>query len=120
MRSNRLIGGLVVGMCAACVWAQTAPYATGQENLAIPAEVMAAMAGGMKMPDGADKSDLPDFKKVTEDMEKTKGLFILWSYPKGTKDKDSEKLLCQIPSGFLGQSGYHAVMAGLGFGAQDD
>ncbi|MFQ5491571.1 MAG: zinc-dependent metalloprotease [Phycisphaerae bacterium] len=102
MRSNRLISGLAVGLCAACVWAQEAPDSGGQDNLAI-AEMMAAMSGGMKMPGAEGKSGLPDFKKVTKDMDKKEGLFTLWSYPKGAKGKDSEKLLCQIPSGLLGE-----------------
>lgn len=47
--------------------------------------------------------EFPDFKKVTEGMESKKGLFTLWYYPPDAKDKDGEKLLCQIPAGFLGQ-----------------
>jgi hypothetical protein len=31
------------------------------------------------------------------------GLFTLWFYPPDAKDKDTEKLLCQIPAGFLGE-----------------
>ena len=55
-------------------------------------------------PDGKkDKSPFPKFKKVTKDMESKKGLFTLWSYPASAKDKDTEKLLCQIPAGFLGE-----------------
>ena len=52
------------------------------------------MAAMMKMAEGAkdkapDKSPFPKFEDVTKDMEAKKGLFTLWSYPAGTKDKDS-------------------------------
>jgi len=49
------------------------------------------------------EQEYPDFKEVTKDMEEHKGLFTLWYYPEDTKGKDKEKLLCQIPSSFLGQ-----------------
>lgn len=61
-----------------------------------------ADAKGAETPDKA-KPEYPDFKEVTKDMEEHKGLFTLWYYPADAKDKDKEKLLCQIPSGFLGQ-----------------
>ena len=64
---------------------------------------MASLAGGMMMPQPPDEKGLPKFEEVTKDMESAKGLFTLWYYPEGTKDKDREKLLAQIPSGFLGQ-----------------
>jgi hypothetical protein len=65
--------------------------------------IVSSMGGGMKMgaPDKAGK--LPDFKEVTKDMVSRKGLFTLWSYPADAKDKDTEKLLCQIPASFLGE-----------------
>ena len=74
-----------------------------------PTDAMATdMAAMMKMAEGAnqgapDKSPFPKFEDVTKDMEAKKGLFTLWSYPAGTKDKDPEKLLAQIPAGFLGE-----------------
>jgi hypothetical protein len=49
------------------------------------------------------KAGLPDFKVVTKDMKSDKGLFTLWYYPPTAKDKDPQKLLCQIPAGFLGE-----------------
>lgn len=57
-----------------------------------------ASAAGPKATGG-----LPDFEEVTKDMKASPGLFTLWSYPEGAKDKDTEKLLCQIPASFLGQ-----------------
>ncbi len=65
--------------------------------------IMAKLAAG---PPGAaeePEKEYPDFEEVTKDMEALKGLFILWHYPEGTKGKDPQKLLCQIPAGFLGQ-----------------
>lgn len=50
-----------------------------------------------------EKPEYPDFKEVTDGMEQRNGLFTLWFYPEGAKGKDSERLLCQIPKGFLGQ-----------------
>jgi hypothetical protein len=54
---------------------------------------------------GADKPDqpYPEFKDVTKDMVSKEGMFTLWSYPADAKDKDTEKLLAQIPSALLGQ-----------------
>jgi hypothetical protein len=49
------------------------------------------------------EKEYPDFKEVTKDMEELEGLFTLWYYPDSAKGKDKEKLLCQVPSGFLGQ-----------------
>lgn len=50
-----------------------------------------------------EPSPYPKFEEVTKDMEAQKGLFTLWAYPTSAKDKDKEKLLCQIPAAFLGQ-----------------
>ncbi len=50
-----------------------------------------------------DKSPFPKFEDVTKDMVSKKGLFTLWSYPPTAKEKDREKLLAQIPTGFLGE-----------------
>ncbi len=50
----------------------------------------------------SEKDGGPKLEDVTKDMEPHKGLFTLWYYPEGAKDKDTEKLLAQIPSGFLG------------------
>ncbi len=58
--------------------------------------------GGKKKAD-EEKSRFPKFKDVTKDMESAKGLFTLWSYPASAKNKDPEKLLCQIPASFLGE-----------------
>jgi hypothetical protein len=52
---------------------------------------------------GDDPSPWPKFDDVTKGMESHSGLFTLWYYPASAKDKDTEKLLCQIPSSFLGQ-----------------
>lgn len=51
-----------------------------------------------------EEKDYPDFKEVTEGMKDMPGLFTLWSYPETAKGKDKEKLLCQIPASFLGQT----------------
>lgn len=66
------------------------------------AKVAMALRGG-GAPPSEDESPFPKFEDVTKDMEPAKGLFTLWAYPGSAKDKDLEKLLCQIPAGFLGE-----------------
>lgn len=51
-----------------------------------------------------EPSPYPKFEEVTKGMESKAGLFTLWYYPASAKDKDTEKLLCQIPASFLGQN----------------
>ncbi|MCZ6683821.1 MAG: zinc-dependent metalloprotease [Planctomycetota bacterium] len=63
-----------------------------------------SMAKGAVVATKTDGGDLPKFEDVTKDMESKKGLFTLWSYPASAKDKDKEKLLCQIPASFLGEN----------------
>ncbi len=74
---------------------------SGDEALDIGSIVK--MAAGAKGKPGADAPSLPKFEDVTKDMESSKGLFTLWYYPESAKDKDTEKLLCQIPQSFLGE-----------------
>jgi len=66
------------------------------------AEIMASAAMDMAGPPGT-RPPLPKFEDVTKDMVSKAGLFTLWHYPPDAKDKDSERLLCQIPSSFLGE-----------------
>ncbi len=82
--------------------------AHGDEVAADPAaldltQIVAKLSGDSPPDAEKPEKEYPDFKEVTKDMEAHKGLFTLWYYPKGTKDKDAEKLLCQIPADFLGQ-----------------
>lgn len=74
----------------------------GTEDMAVDVSAMMKMAEGAKG-EKSDKGPFPKFEDVTKDMESKKGLFTLWSYPRGAKDKDKEKLLAQIPAGFLGE-----------------
>ena len=60
-------------------------------------------AGAVMAPPSADGPSLPKFEDVTKDMKSQEGLLTLWFYPADAKDKDQEKLLCQIPAGFLGE-----------------
>ncbi|MCH7814414.1 MAG: zinc-dependent metalloprotease, partial [Planctomycetes bacterium] len=94
---------LLLGVvCAWCTAPVPAANAQGEDSLDIKAMISSmgeAMSGSTPGGDGK----LPDFEKVTKDMVSKEGMFILWSYPPGTKDKDSEKLLAQIPTSFLGE-----------------
>jgi hypothetical protein len=65
-----------------------------------------------------DDAPYPDFKEVTKDMKPIaeNTMFVLWRYPAGTPDKDTEKLLCQIPSQMLGEQFMLSIsVAGGGF-----
>jgi len=81
----------------------TATAPPGGEQAVNIQEIMSQMAaaggGGGEKPE----SPFPEFDKVTKDMVADKGMFTLWAYPPGAKDKDSEKLLCQIPAAMLGR-----------------
>jgi hypothetical protein len=78
-------------------------YISAQGQEAPPAPKQQADAKSAEAATDKAKQEYPDFKEVTKDMEEHKGLFTLWYYPDDAKDKDKEKLLCQIPSSFLGQ-----------------
>ncbi|MCC7291814.1 MAG: zinc-dependent metalloprotease [Phycisphaerales bacterium] len=73
-----------------------------EEALDLSQVVSGMMMKGPGKPGGGDE-EFPDFKDVTKDMVAQKGLLTLWSYGDDAKDKDPEKLLCQIPSSFLGE-----------------
>ncbi len=59
--------------------------------------------GAPGAPAAEEPPPYPKFEEVTKGMKSDVGLFTLWYYPKEAKDKDSEKLLGQIPRGFLGE-----------------
>lgn len=90
--------GLIAWMVIA---GSVAKESAGQTPVPPPEAVKAAgTAPSVKPP---ETPPWPKFEDVTKDMESQKGLFILWQYPESAKDKDQQKLLCQIPAGFLGQ-----------------
>ncbi len=93
-----------ISMCCLALsltWMPTQADPPRSEKAVDMSEVIQMAAGG-KAPDKSS-SEFPEFEDVTKDMKSNKGLFTLWYYPPDAKDKDSEKLLCQIPSGFLGE-----------------
>lgn len=61
------------------------------------------LAGGAAPAVATPDSSLPKFEDITKDMKSATGFFTLWFYPPEAKDKDSEKLLAQIPAGILGE-----------------
>jgi hypothetical protein len=68
------------------------------------AQIVAKAAGGPPAATSAPPKPYPKFEDVTKDMVSKKGLFTLWHYPPDAKDKDQQRLLCQIPQGFLGEN----------------
>jgi hypothetical protein len=71
--------------------------------LVLAARLTAQMPAPSPGTQPAEPPAFPKFEDVTKGMEPHKGLFTLWYYPDSARDKDKEKLLCQVPSGFLGQ-----------------
>lgn len=99
-----IAGSIVLSWAFASVTLAAPPKSGPPSGAEAPdlSEIM-QMAAGAKPPGGKDKDDFPPFDEVTKDMESKKGLFTLWSYPASAENKDSERLLCQIPSSFLGE-----------------
>ena len=94
--------GLIVAGASLPAWGDEPGKEVTKENNIDLSQVITAMGGGGMMPQTGD-APFPEFKEVTKDMTSSAGLFTLWYYPAQAKDKDMEKLLCQIPSGFLGE-----------------
>ena len=67
------------------------------------AQIIATKMEGPPAVPPSPKGRLPKFEDVTKDMVSQEGLFTLWFYPPEAQDKDFEKLLCQVPAGFLGE-----------------
>lgn len=100
MKTRRVLLSLVILFCGARAWADEETAKTDALDLT---QIIAKMSGGAPPATADADKEYPDFKDVTKDMVEHKGLFTLWYYPEGTKEKDSEKLLCQVPAGFLGE-----------------
>ncbi len=94
---------VMFGLALCCTFAAaSADVQSGDEAIDMAALAKMAKGGGGDKPD-TDKGPFPPFDKITKDMQSHKGLFTLWDYPDGAKGKKREKLLCQIPAGFLGE-----------------
>ncbi len=100
-RRCRFLAMMTAGCSFVAVLANDPPAATPQAALDL-SNIM-TMVSGIEIGGPTESPPFADFKTVTKDMVSKEGLFILWHYPPGAKDKDSEKLLCQIPAGFLGE-----------------
>ena len=86
----------------ACLAAGVCRATAGATGINI--EMLASMSEEIEAVMGvAEARRLPKFEDVTKGMKSTPGLFTLWYYPPDIKDKDPEKLLCQIPERFLGE-----------------
>ncbi len=95
---------LVAYFAALCLCLQAVPVAHATEDGINMAEILAGAKGKAPAPPSAKAKPYPKFEDVTKDMVSKKGLFTLWDYPPKVKDKDQQKLLCQIPQGFLGEN----------------
>jgi len=73
------------------------------EALDVQQVVSTMTAGREGGPGPGEAPPFPKFEDVTKGMKSDTGLFTLWYYPPDAKDKDGEKLLCQIPVKFLGE-----------------
>ena len=98
MYRRRMKWLVMVGCLPAMAWAAeptvTVDASTVQDLLALATGKAAAASA---------EAEPVSFKDLAKDMEAQKGLFTLWSYPAGAKDKDPERLLCEVPASFLGQ-----------------
>ncbi|MEE9296723.1 MAG: zinc-dependent metalloprotease, partial [Phycisphaerae bacterium] len=90
-------------MATAMVWSSAGAEPNSGEQSVDVSKIMALAKAQDKDASKEDSSPFPKFEKVTKDMVSSEGLFTLWYYPKSAKDKDKEKLLCQIPAAFLGE-----------------
>lgn len=103
MPTRCLIPILAVAVCSAAA-AETPPRSADPAHpQSLDISSIISMVGEMGVGPPANGARLPDFAQVTRDMESARGLFTLWYYPPGAKDKDQERLLCQIPASFLGE-----------------
>ena len=91
---------LLAALAAGSAFAE--PTTTKEDALDLPDIVKMALGAGAEAI-SAKPQALPKFEEVTKDMKSAEGLFTLWCYPAEAKDKDREKLLCQIPASFLGE-----------------
>ncbi len=99
MRRRMMVLGIAVCLAAGWSWADPP---VGKEALDM-AQIVQIAAGGAPTGPAQDAQRFPKFEDVTKDMQSKAGLFTLWSYPESAAEKDKEKLLCQIPKGFLGE-----------------
>jgi hypothetical protein len=100
MTRHLVLGCMLVGCISLPVTADGPP----PEPTGLNIEMLASMSEGMEAVIGSGGArKLPKFEEVTKEMKSMPGLFTLWYYPPGAKDKDPEKLLCQIPEKFLGE-----------------
>ena len=95
---------LPLAFVAACGLLLPTLVADEPQNEALDLSQIVSVVGGQLASVAAeDGQTLPKFEDVTKGMEAHKGLFTLWYYPASAQDKDQQKLLAQIPSGFLGE-----------------
>ncbi len=104
MNRTKLVCSLACGVIASYVIVDvvTADEPSAENAMTAAEVMMLAKSGPGDKPKKKD-SPYPPFKDITKDMVSKEGLFTLWSYPSDAKNKDKEKLLCQIPKRFLGQ-----------------
>ena len=92
-----------------CVWLTILPVLLGLA-MSVPAGGQEEVAAGKPASEpkaAKDKPDqpkrFPELKEVIKDMKSLEGLFTLYRYDPGDKERDPEKLLCKIPSQLLNE-----------------
>jgi hypothetical protein len=107
LRSARRLCAIVVLSVVVAAAGMNAPTAVAvppeKAGIDLPPDVLIKAMSGGAVPTESQLPALPKFEDVTKDMQSAKGLFTLWYYPAEAKEKDREKLLCQIPAAFLGE-----------------
>lgn len=98
---------LTLGVAAGAGFAlaQTAPQAgeRSADPQALDIASIMSQVSAVTVAGGSSDAPLPKFEDATRGMISKPGLFTLWFYPETDQDKDQERLLAQVPAGFLGE-----------------
>ena len=106
---------ICIAVCGGGLHAAADPPGVAEEGINV-AEIIAKATSETPSPPAKKRPPLPKFEDVTKDMVSREGLFTLWYYPPEATDKDGEKLLGQVPAGFLGERFMLSIsIAGGGF-----
>lgn len=104
-----IVALVLIGLGPSTAWASSRPADDAVNNQAMAMELAAllAQAGAPSPGEAADGAPKVSYDEVIKDMEAVSmtpeaSLFKIWRFPKSAKDKDQERVLCEVPSSFLG------------------